>query len=240
MEVVQIKKELKIEDADQIKKQSFIYNYDENHIMHIFKDTDSNVLKNKRNKIEAFKEIENMFNIKITSVVEKNGLTRGYILEKDENYIPLAGYMKYNKKKKVNILKNLNEYLKLLHKNNVYYGDITFQNLENLKNTDKIRINNIDDISINGYEFDEITPDMHRYISQFGIDEKLDTYIFNIFTVSYITGVPTEILFFYLRNNRLPFLFDSKENRNILDSMSNFDNNKDIEPIIEHIKRYHF
>lgn len=81
---------------------------------------------------------------------------------------------------------------------------------------------------------------MNRYISHFYIDEKLDNYIFNMLTISYITGVPIEILFFYLKDNRLPFPFGSKENRKILGAIYDFDTNKNIEPIIEYIKRYHF
>lgn len=240
MDVVQIKNEFKIEEAAQIKKQSFVYPYDENHTMHIFKTADVDILKKKRKKIELFKEIEDKFDITISGIVEKNGLTRGYIIKKNLNYTPITSPINDKRKKKIEILKNLDKYLKLLHENNIYYGDITYQNLEKGINNDKIRINNIDDISINGYSFDEDTPEMKRYISNFGIDEKLDTYIFNLFTISYITCVPTEILFFYLRDNRLPFSFDSKENRKILDAMYDFDTNKDIEPIIEHIKRYHF
>lgn len=84
-------------------------------------------------------------------------MTRVYIIKRNSNYTQITSPINDKRKKKIEILKNLDKYLKLLHENNIYYGDITYQNLEKGINDDKIRINNIDDISINGYGFDEST-----------------------------------------------------------------------------------
>lgn len=58
MDVVQIKNEFKIEEAAQIKKQSFVYPYDENHTMHIFKTADVDILKRKEKKLNFLKKLK--------------------------------------------------------------------------------------------------------------------------------------------------------------------------------------
>ena len=72
------------------------------------------------------------------------------------------------------------------------------------------------------------------------IDEKLDDYMFNILTIGYIYNISLSHVLSYLRDYDIPFRFNTKENKDILNNMFFVsDKNKDnLDLFIDNVKTF--
>lgn len=61
----------------------------------------------------------------------------------------------------------------------------------------------------------------------------------NLLTITYLKRIIIDNSLNYLRNNNLPFILDSKENRQIVESMIKLNQKEKVLPFIDHVKRYH-
>lgn len=218
--------------------ESTIHKYDDAILLKRFKTTDKNILNNKINKLEILSNLEDVLNIKIIALVEENGIINSYLMENKKNYTKLS-CLDDKKKNKIEILINLKEYLKNLNDNNIIYGDLNLENvLKNEKN--QVCCCDLDNVKINNYDFDIKNNIMREYLISKKADMDFDSYMFNILTLSYLIKIPEIHIMTYLRNNSLPYILNTKENRKIVESMMSLEDKIYTEPLIDHIKRYHF
>lgn len=227
--------------------ESVIYYYDENGkivLLKKFNDEirlsnktiriDDKTLHNKEKKIE-FISSSPLFKDEVTIIdkVYENGKFKAYTLEKSKlNEIDCF----ISKKNKIKILKLLRKKIEMFNSNGIYLGDIQTRNILASKDASEIQLCDLDNFKIDNLDFDTKS----LFINEFNrccINEDLvDCYVFNLFTICLFTKVFSPYIFDYLKNNNLPSILNTKENRDILDSIIHLDNSYKKRYLIDNMK----
>ena len=177
---------------------------------------------NKRQKIE---KIENMScfkdEVKILDAVIEFGKFIGYTME-------ICPYnqldINVDTQAKINYLKAIREKVKLLNSEGAFVGDFNSTNFLVDKKSEKLVMCDLDNFRIGNLDFDV----KHRFVTEFNskCDKRdyVDSYALNLFTIALLSGLGNAYVLEHLSEISLPNEINTKENRNILDSMNNLDN----------------
>lgn len=196
--------------------ESNIYEFDENFLMKIFKDDNQELLNNKLKKILLLSELD--LDLTPLKLVFIDGCFKGYIYEELKGYYPIDGLVQ-KKKEKEKILLEIKEKLHQLHQLGIIYGDLHQQNI--LYNGSNIVICDLDNVSINNLKFDTKNNHIYYYMARINVfDTRLDSFIFNLLTISYYQNISYDYVITYLiTQGKLSHKFNTSENRKIISEM---------------------
>lgn len=201
--------------------ESDIYLFNENgesKAVKIFKN--NNTLNNKLKKIYLMNNrLKNCdYVVKAEKLVTYNNDIIGYSM-------PLVNgtdfsMLNYKKCERINILKNLSNHLKRLHKLGIVCADFhrNFMVDEN---------NNIFLIDYDNFAIDDLYVDIENiYLQRYKknikhFDKNFDDYLMNLYTISIITKIETAYLFWNYEENRREFNFKSQEINQIVENTFN-------------------
>lgn len=179
------------------------------------KSISSNIIENKRKKIDIIANSDIFKDeIQILDLVYENGIFIGYTMKisnlkcADIN-LPL--------KEKINILRLLRDKVEMLNKNDIYIGDFKRENI--LVGKGYIKLCDLDNIKINGYDFDLKSSFEIEFEKSCSNMKNSDNYCFNMFTISYIGNIYAPYVKYYIKYEGLPKKLDNKKNRKILNSL---------------------
>ena len=162
-------KEIMITDKQEKKlellstgSEGFVYDYN-GEIYKKYYDIKSTVAANKTTKIEKINNLNIDFLVKVNNIVlDKRLNPKGYTMEKVD-YIYDMYYSLRDKHlslaTKVSYLKQLQEKVKILHKNGITLGDFNMANFLFENKTDNLKFIDIDNYAIDGLKSD-IKPDL--------------------------------------------------------------------------------
>lgn len=132
-------------------------------------------------------------------------------------------------KDKINYLKLLREKIEKLNNMDVYIGDFNYENFLVSNNMDKIVLCDLDNLKMWSHDFDNKTASVKKYEeacmntnNNTNIDG-LDSFCFNIFTLSLILNQSNFTTLRHIDELKLPKELDNFENNEILDSMKHLD-----------------
>lgn len=215
--------------------ESNIYKIDD-YMVKIFKTNDLDVLNNKREKIELLSSLP--IECKPILAIEKNGINIGYAMKQEKEFYRIADKLLLTKKSlKIEDLKKIKEALDKLHKYGIIYGDLSLNNI--LTDGENFYFCDLDNCYIDKYGFDMPNYNQQIYLKRVHeIDEKIDDFMFNILTIGYTYNIVLPCVLPYLRDYDIPFRFNNKENREIVNNMLFIsDKNKDnLDLFINHVK----
>lgn len=206
-------------------------------IIKIFNTTDKETIENKIKKLE----ILNSTNLlcKPITLIKKNNDIIGYTEKSIYTYTTLCSViMDFSKHEKIRQLIKIKDKLEMLHKFGIIVGDLSVKNIL-INKYGEILFSGLDNCMVNGLPFDTLSEVEKTYCSRVrDIDEKMDDYMLNILTMSYIERIPQEYILYYLKINNLPFILNNKTNRETTRNMIYLsEENKDnIELYVDHAK----
>lgn len=214
--------------------ESNIYEFENDYLLKIFRKNDEKILQNKYDKLLLLSQFD--LDLVPLKLVYIDGIFKGYIYKNSKDFYPINGLVE-KRKEKEKILLKLKEKIEQLHNYGIIYGDLHQQNI--LYNGTDIILCDLDNVSINGYDFDTKNNHMIHYLNRINeIDTKLDNFIFNILTISYYDNITYDFVRSYLLNNgRLPHIFNTPENRKIIKEMLLLDNNYSGKLLIDNRKK---
>lgn len=133
-------------------------------------------------------------------------------------------------KDKIKYLKLLREKIEKLNAMDVYIGDFNYENFLVDNNLDKMVLCDLDNLKIWSHDFDNKTASVKKYEEvcmkkddpNQNIDG-LDSYCFNIFTLSLLLNQANFTTLRNIENTKLPEEFDNFENNEILESIKHLD-----------------
>ncbi len=193
------------------------------------------VVENKVRKLKLISQT-NIKDIKPTALVETQDGIIGYMMPYLKDYYNIDS-LYIGKKKKKEIFIKLLDKIEKLHKEGIIYGDFNSKNLlfssNVLDSSDfDLVLCDIDNVSIGGLDFDLKSKVEERYINKFGIDETLDTYMYNLFTVCFMYNWEMPLVLDHLRYYPHHFIRLGKNYKYILDNYINL-TNKDFKQLIK-------
>lgn len=125
---------------------------------------------------------------------------------------------KTSRKQKLKDLRIISDRLNKLHENGIILGDLTLKSV--FANKKDLEFLNLDNCCIGKYGFDYPNFNQKRYLDIIGeVDEKLDTYMLNLLTMTYLENLTDQGILYYIRKNRPSFTLDTRRNESILESM---------------------
>ena len=136
----------------------------------------------------------------------------------------MGKYYTSSKKTKLELLKKLKNKVELLNKYNIYIGDFNIENF-GIREDGSIKLRDIDNFSVNGLLFDRPNVLVTNYMNNCSKIDNVDNYSFNYFSLSYLLSIHQRALTSYLKENGLPYRFDTKENRELLEELKNINDN---------------
>ena len=194
------------------------------------KTISENELKNKENKLDIIKNLECLKDeIKIYDKVYENGIFKGYTMEKCK-YKRISSNDRL--KHKVKYLQLIKEKLINLNENGVFIGDFNAKNFF-ISPNNSIKMCDLDNLRIFDYDFDTKNNSVKRFEFRCNKKEYIDSYCFNIFTMRYLT-IPLSD--FELMTNKLPYILNTKANKEIIDSMINLDDTYEKKYLIDNLR----
>ena len=195
---------------------------------------DSDVLNNKENKIE-FIESSKLFKDEVTILdkVYEEGNFKAYTMEKSE-LRETDCFMK--RKNKIKILKLLKEKIEKFNSEGIFIGDIQSRNILTTKDSSKIELCDLDNFRIGNFDFDTKSLFVNEFEKKCSNSELIDCYAFNLFTVCFLSKVFSPYVYSHLQDKGLPRILNTKENRDILDSMLHLDNSYQKKYLIDNIR----
>ncbi|MBP3634961.1 MAG: hypothetical protein J6J17_00680 [Bacilli bacterium] len=199
------------------------------------KIVDKDFLLNKQKKIEIIPKTNCLSNeVSILGPVIYNNEFIGYAMEIDERYLKTASY--YDKRKiKIEVLKQLKNKIEIFNSNGVHIGDIKESNIL-LAKDGSIKLGDLDNYKIGNLDIDLPSIFVKEYRQRVSSDENLDNYCFNLFTIAYIEGIYLPYIKKYIRVEGVPKCLDTKENREIIDSMMHLDDTYKKRYLIDYMK----
>ncbi len=246
MNIVEFNKDKIIKSFDEgVESNLYYYNNNEKIVLlKYFKDEiklsddtikiDNNILHNKEKKIEIISSSPLFKNeVKIFDKVYKDGSFKAYTMEKSD--LSEANYF-MSKKSKIKILKLLKEKIEIFNSNGIFLGDIQNRNILTSKDVSKIELCDLDNFKIGNLDFDAKPLYVNEFNRNCNNKELVDCYAFNLFTVCFLTKVFSPYAYEYLKNNGLPRVLNTKENREIVDSILYLDNSYQKKYLIDNIK----
>ena len=197
-------------------------------------DIKSDFLENKRKKIDYLLQTKILDNeIKIYDEVFDNNNFIGYTMEKS-NFKRLDPFDK--KKNKIAYLKIIREKIRLLNDKDIFIGDFNDKNFLISPDKTEVKLCDLDNFKINNYDFDTKSVETITFNKKCNNEKFIDSYCFNIFTLSLLLNIYKPYLCYYLRDQKIPNFIATKENLDIIDSMVHLDNSYVPKYIIDNIK----
>lgn len=241
--------------------ESIIYLYDNNTLLKYFRDEetekliedlykkygdldwyttnrgkviDKKALINKRKKLNIIKELDCLKNeIKLYDLAYKDDEFKGYTMEKSD-YKPINVYER--KSKKINYLKLIREKIRFLNDNGIFICDFKTDNFLVSKDGKNIKLCDLDNLYLKDFNLKCNTE--HRFTQNFNKycnkKEYVDSYCFNLFTIAYLNKIAHEAL--DIKSERLPHILNTKENRDIIDSIINLDDSYQPRYLIDNLR----
>ena len=241
--------------------EGIVYSYDENILLKYFRDEeletqidnlfnkygdldwyntnkgkviDKNTLENKRKKLEIIKDLKCLSNeVKLLDLAYKDDEFKGYTMEKLQ-YKPIDIHER--KSKKINYLKMIREKIRLLNENGIYICDFKADNFLVSKDGKDIKLCDLDNLYLKDFNLKNDTE--HRFTQYFNKNcnkkEYVDSFCFNLFTLAYLKKIAHEAL--DPRLDKLPWALNTKENRDIMDSIINLDNSYEPRYLIDNLR----
>ena len=196
---------------------------------------DERTIEKKLNYISSVEDLQHVLNIQ-KLLYDNEGVLVGYTYG-DANQMPLSKYLFAAKNKKIEILKELRILISIAKFYGITYG--AFDNIDNFAVTDHgIIISNPDNFKVKDMDFRNVTPTIDYFRFKTENNENLDEYEFNIFTMLFYQKY---IGFNYakdgLKMEGLPYRFDTKENRKILDKTLHLNKDYTDDVFIDNIKK---
>ncbi len=215
--------------------ESNLYEFEKDYLIKIFKTEDSEILKQKEDKIEILNSLELNGIIPLEKVYIDNNF-RGYLSKTEKDFHPVDSLRQKNKEKQ-RILLLLRKELELLHQNNILFGDIHSENI--LYDGNTIKLCDLDNAYINNINFDALNNYISTYIHNIDtIDYRIDNYALNIFTVGYLNKISFPYIFeFILNKGRLNYSLNSIENKIIINNLVNIRKEYNDDLLINHLKK---
>lgn len=227
--------------------ESIIYYYDDNGKIVLLKHFNDEIfiddrfvpitqktLSNKEKKIEIIKSSP-LFNneVKILDKAYEDDKFKGYTLEKS-NLTVTSCFQK--RKAKIKILKELRNKIELFNQNGIFLGDIHEGNILTNKDGSEIQLCDLDNLRINDLDFDVVSVAVNRFNKKCSKKEFVDSYSFNLFTISLLEKIYAPHVLEHLKEHGLPRILNTKENREIMDSIINLDNSYQKKYLIDYMK----
>lgn len=191
------------------------------------------IMENKRKKIELISNMGCFKNeIRILDACYEFGEFKGFTMEK-------CLYERINefepKKILIRYLKLIREKIELLNSNNVYIGDYNITNFLTNKDKSKIKMCDLDNLRIDGIDFDLKSRGVLKFREGCNNIENIDSYCFNIFTIALLNYYRNSFVLDHLDECPIPDELYNKENLDIIDSMINLDNSYKKKYLIDNI-----
>ncbi len=197
--------------------------------------TSENILENKEKKIEL---IENKMclkdEVKILASAYEDGKFIGYFMEFDDSYLKTVDQF-LKRKNKIKILKQLRKKIEEFNSNNIFIGDMKLDNIL-LSSDYDIKLCDLDNFKIDNLDFDIQSVIMKHFNKRCSKTEYIDSYVFNLFTISLIENIYMPYIFDYLSSEKLPHIINTKENKDVLDSIINLDSTYERKFLIDNIR----
>ncbi len=191
------------------------------------------IMENKRKKIELISNMKCFKDeIKILDAAYEFGEFKGYTME-------ICPYRVINPYADTRIvikyLKIIKEKIELLNKNDIYIGDFNPTNFLVDINDNNISMCDLDNLKIKDLDFDI----KHRFVRNFMENcnkiENIDSYCFNLFTISMLTKYRNSYVLDNLSEKLLPIELNNKKNKEIIESMINLDNNYEKKYLLDNL-----
>ena len=180
---------------------------------------DEKIRKNKEEKLQIISKEPCMKDeIQLLDLVfDKDGKFIGYT-SKPDTKVTLNNKYCVSKKKKINYLTQLKDKLEELNRNGIYVGD--FINSNNFGVRDgKVMLYDVDSFYVKGLDFDYKNDMITDYLRNNDKIDNVDNYCFNFFTISFYKDILISYIYDYLGSEGLPFVFNNKENNQLLNDM---------------------
>lgn len=210
-----------------------------------------NMIKNKYEKILMIPTL-NCFKdeIKILDVGEERNKIQGYTMKKSNLRPVTARYINYKTEDnkilnklvyhspkrvelstsdKIKYLKLIKEKIDKLNANDVYIGDFNYENFLVDDDIKHIQLCDLDNLKIWSHDFDNKTASVIKYENECMKEDKnlniegLDSFCFNIFTLSLLTNESNFYTLKTIKTLELPEILDEYPNREIMDSIKHLD-----------------
>lgn len=189
-------------------------------------------LKTKEEKMKTIKTLKCLNEgLKIYDTVYKDDNFIGYTME-NKNLEHLNVFDK--KRNRIKYLKLIREKIKLLNSIGIFIGNFDEKNF--LIDDNDILISNLDNLRIGKFDIDKKDSICKRFEYCCSKKKNIDSYCFNIFTLSFLTNIDSLFLMNNIKDFYLPYSLNTKENRNILDSMKNLDDSYQPKYIIDNMR----
>ena len=222
------------------------------YIQNFNEDVSDNMFENKYDKIliipslKCFKD-----EIKILNVGNEKGKHLGYIMRKSSLNPICSRYEKFkdsngnvmnkliyygpNRKElstsdKIKYLKLIKEKIDKLNASEVYIGDFNYENFLVSNDLSRMKLCDLDNLKIWSHDFDNKTASVKKYEKCCFSDDNrnfaydgLDSFCFNIFTLSLLLNQSNFDTLRNLDNIELPEILDEFPNREIMESIKHLD-----------------
>ncbi len=192
-------------------------------------------LESKRNKIHLLSERQSLKN-EVTiydELVDKDDNFIGYTMAKSD-YKPIDNFER--RKYKLIFLKLIREKIRRLNEDNIYIGDFNVKNFLVSPNKDDIKLCDIDNFKIDGYDFNIRSQEALIFKNGCSMENKIDSFCFNIFTLSLLLNKDMPYVAYYLKELKIPRFISNNENKDIIDSMIHLDDSYKPKYLIDNIK----
>lgn len=190
--------------------------------------------ENKRKKLEIIQQMKCFSDeVKILDAVTEFGKFTGYTMKR-------CPYPQLNPNAdisvKIKVLKQLREKLRKLNYDGAFVGDFNTWNLLIDKNGEDLVLCDLDNYRVDNLDFDIKNSFVKEYEKKCNVKDGVDSYVFNIFTLALLTNSLNTHIARYLSEMELPEDLDTRENRNIIDSMNNLDDAYQPKYLIDNLK----
>lgn len=191
------------------------------------------ILKNKEIKLQLLVNSPVLENeIKIKDLVYFNNELVGYTM----NLSTLEQASCFlSKKKKIQILKELKEKIEKFNACGIYIGDFNEKNILVKKNG--IVLCDLDNYRIGNFDFDLNNAFINDYKRKCKKIDNIDNYCFNYFTIGFLEKIATPCILQYIKINGLPSKLDTEENRKLIETLHNIDDNYEKKYLIDGMKK---
>lgn len=203
-----------------------------------FLDNGINILgdydENKRKKIEIIKDMPCFKDeVQILDAVTEFRNFIGYTME-------ICPYPRLDvfsdRETKIECLKLIREKIRRLNDSGVFVGDFNSNNFLVNKNNNEVVMCDLDNFKIGDLDFDIKHKFIQEFYSKCSKEDYVDSYALNLFTLALLTESRNAYVLQHLSEFSLPEELDTKENRDVLDSMNNLDDSYQPRFLIDNLK----
>lgn len=157
----------------------------------------------------------------------------GYTMKKVD-FTPISIFDK--RKNKIYFLKILRDKITTLNSQNIYIGDFNRKNFLTSKNKDILKLCDLDNLRIGEFDFDIMDNAQKDFMKKCGNVKLIDSYCFNMFTISFLGKYDFGYLCRYLSWSHFSRIFSNPENEEIFDSMLHLTSDYEGKFLIDNIK----